>query len=38
MLKAKITCTPTNLFIENGIIKKITFGRFEDADALIKSL
>ncbi len=38
MLKAKISCTPTNLFIENGIIKKVAVGNFKNAEDIIQSL
>lgn len=38
MLKARVSCTPTNFIIENGIIKKIKFGFFDNLEQLVKSL
>lgn len=36
MLKARVACTPTNFIVENGIIKKITFGKFNTLEEIIE--
>ncbi len=38
MFEAGVRCTPTNFFLEDGIVKKIHFGTFDNLEQVTKSL